>query len=429
MNTPSKTRPHQKLKATRIGLGIIALVLVTTGMGDLPLMAQSPNQWTPDERVPGYFNDTPTPYLVVDDNRTVHAFVSQWVGEENEKMAVVYRQWSLKGGWTTPVDILLAPDGDARVLGAFLDKAGIMHIAFVGSAGRAAQVYYSKAPVASAGQAPAWSAPKLVGEGPSNPPSGALTGDGKGNLVLIYSGNTSGNGVYELHSFDAGDSWSKPDPIFLTYDPESVPFSVRATMGQKEQVHAVWNVVTDQGVDMSVRYARLDLADQLWSDAILLEEGVGKPGFFGPSFPAVVDTGENVIVMYNSGNPDEGGPVRAGRPVQRVTMSSDGGRTWSRPVTPFPRQLGRSGEHSLVVDGNKVAHVLFMQRVETSSDGENRVIDGPWHSELSGDQWSEPDRFPARWSPHDLRAAIVQGNVLLVTWRQDPGEGQSGVWY
>lgn len=200
-------------------------------------------------------------------------------------------------------------------------------------------------------------------------------------------------------------------------------------MGQADQVHAVWYVTTNKGVSISVYYARLDLVEGLWNDIVLLEEKSDGEGFFGPSFPVIVDTGENVIVMYNSGNPDAGGLVPVGRPVQRASMSSDGGRTWREATTAFPRHLGRSGEHSLVVDSNKVVHALFMQRIENPNDGEDRVIDGPWHSALSGDQWSEPDNFSTRWSPHDLRAVVVQGNVILLTWRQDPGEGQSGVWY
>ncbi|GAB4544527.1 MAG: hypothetical protein Kow0063_38280 [Anaerolineae bacterium] len=430
MNTPYDFKASHKNWITYLGLWVAVILLITGGTGNLTVAAQEPYRWSPDQRVPDYLDDTYTPFLLADQNRTVHAFANQWVGDENSQLAIVYRQWSLDGGWTAPVDILLSPVGGAQILGAFLDQEGMMHVAFWGGEARAASLYYARAPAANAGRAPAWSSPRLVGEGLSYPPSGALVGDDKGNLVIVYSGNRDGNGVYESHSSDAGDSWSEPAPIFLTYDPDLVPFSVRATMGHSGQLHAVWNVVTFEGNDKSVHYARLDVASQQWSDPVLLEERIDKEGFFGPSFPVVADAGDRLVVMYNSGNPDTGGPVAAGRPVQRVRLSNDGGRTWRGAETPFPNHLGRSGEHSLVVDSNNVVHALFMQRIETSVNGVPTVIDGPWHSALSGNnQWSEPNNFRATWSPHDLRAVVSQGNVLLVTWRQDPGEGQNGVWY
>ena len=422
-------RGERKRADVQISLGVAIILLVALGTGNLTVAAQQPFRWTPDEQVPDYLDDTFTPYLLADQNRTVHAFASQWVGDENQQLAIVYRQWSLDGGWTPPVDILLSPDGDAQVLGAFLDQMGTMHLAFWGGEARGAKIYYSRAPAASAGRARAWSAPKLVGEDPAFPPSGALAGDDDGNLIIIYSGSTAGSGVYAMQSSDAGDSWSEPESIFLTYDPELTPFSLHTTMGQAGQLHAVWNVVTSLGTDESAHYARLDVADRQWSEPIVLEERIEAEGFFGPSFPVIVDTGDKIVVMYNSGNPDTGGPVPAGRPVQRVRVSSDEGRTWRDAVTPFPNHLGRSGEHALVVDSNHVAHALFMQRIETSISGVPTVIDGPWHSALPGDWWNEPDNFPTNWSPHDLRAVVSQGNVLLVTWRVDPGVGQYGVWY
>jgi hypothetical protein len=408
---------------------LVVVLLISIGISNFAVSAQQPGQWSPDEQIPGYLDDTFTPYLLADQDRTVHAFASQWVGLEDPQLAIVYRQWSLDRGWTTPVDILLAPAGEAQIYCAFLDRTGMMHLIFWGGTARAASIYYSTAPTESADRAPAWSTPQLVGENALQPGSAAIAGDDKGNLIIIYSGNSVGNGVYATYSSDSGDTWSEPEPIFLTYNPELVPFSLGAYMGRAGQLHAVWNVVTSTGVDMSVHYARLDVASQQWSDPVLLEQRIDKEGFFGPSFPSIVDNGDYVIVMYNSGNPVSGGAVDAGRPVMRVRTSDDGGRSWSDPITPFPRHVGRSGGHSLVVDGNHFVHALFMQRIEQSVDGKDAVIDGPWHSVLRGERWSEPDPFITTLSPHDIRAVVSQGNVLLVTWREDPGAGQKGIWY
>ena len=134
--------------------------------------------------------------------------------------------------------------------------------------------------------------------------------------------------------------------------------------------------------------------------------------------------------MYNGGNPFPGRHVPLGRPVQLVQLSSDGGKSWSRPLGPFPYHVGRSGEHALVLDGTGIPHCLFVQRIEnTTSDGDHSIIGGVWHSAFINGNWTNPDRFVTTYSPHDIRAVVSQGNVLLVVWREDPGAGNHGVWF
>ncbi|RIK34804.1 MAG: hypothetical protein DCC55_32285 [Chloroflexi bacterium] len=408
---------------------VTIIVLFVISANQVAVVAQPSARWSPDAQAEGYLENTFTPYLLADQNHTVHAFASQLVSEDDEQFAIVYAQWRLESSWSKPIDVLLGPDGgDAQPYGAFLDASGVIHLAFWGGEALDASVYYSQAPAANAGRARAWSSPTLVGEDAHVISSGSFAGDDKGNLIIVYNGNGSGNGIYAVQSSDAGASWSESIPVFLTYDEDLTPFSLRTYLDQEGQLHAVWNVVTDKGVDEALYYARLDIAQQQWSIPLLLDERIDRPDFFGPSFPAIAGYGSIVVVMYNSGNPF-GGPVAAGRPVQMVRLSDDGGLTWEDPISPFPRHLGRSGEHALVVDSNQVIHAVFMQRIETTVDGKPSVIDGPWHSELRGRQWSEPVRFPTTWSPHDMRAVVSQGNVLLAVWREDPGAGQHGVWY
>ena len=153
------------------------------------------------------------------------------------------------------------------------------------------------------------------------------------------------------------------------------------------------------------------------------------PDYFGPSFPSIVDNGSEIVIMYNGGNPFTGRPVAYGRPVQRVTISTNGGQSWSESFNPFPFHVGRSGEHSLALDGTGRPHALFVQRIETEVDGKYSIVGGIWHSIFENGSWTNPDRFVTTYSPHDVRSTIVQGNVLLVVWREDPGEGAHGIWY
>jgi len=392
-------------------------------------MAQQTGGWEPDRKVPGYSHDTFTPVLVADQNRTVHAFASQWVDYGERQLVIVYRQWSLSGGWTKPVDILLSPAGEAQIQGAFLDSSGIMHVIFWAGSAQNAFIYYSRAPVSSADQSSAWSPPIAVGERAVEPVSASLSGDAQGNLIVIYNGNVDGTGVYEVHSKDSGDTWSKPQSVFISDDAELVPYSIRLYPGQANQLHAAWNMVTGLGVDNSLYYARYDMMQEEWAKPVMLNKRIELQDYFGPSFPSLVDNGEDVVIMYNNGNPFTSRPVAAGRPVQMVSISNDGGQTWKDPVVPFYRLVGRSGEHSLAVDSNNVVHALFTQRIEYTVDGVNREIGGMWHSSYQDGIWSDPDRFITTYSPHDVRAVVSQGNVLLVVWRQDPGQGSHGIWY
>jgi len=395
-----------------------------------PVLAQNAGGWAPDERVPGYLDDTFTPFLVADQNRTVHVFASQWVGISPRQLAIVYRQWSLTGGWTKPVDIFLPFAGQAQIQGAFLDSSGIMHVIYWAGTARESYIFYSKAPVANADQSSAWSPSIAIGEEAVEPASAALAGDDQGNLIVIYTGNLDGAGVYEVHSKNSGNTWSKSRSVFFTYDVGIVPFSLRLFMGQAGRLHAAWNVVTNRGVDMSLHYARYDVAQEEWTESVMLNKRIDIKEYFGPSFPSIVDNGKDVVIMYNNGSPLSSRPVPAGRPVQMVSVSNDGGDTWRDPVVPFYRLLGRSGEHSLVVDSNHVVHALFTQRIEFTVDGVNREIGGMWHSSFQGGIWSDPDRFITSHAPHDVRAVVSQGNVLLVVWREDPGaEQQHGVWF
>ena len=161
--------PKSTLNIFLLSLLLSALVASTSGFS----LAQGTNQWSSYQRVPGYSNDTLPPYLIADQNNTVHAFVSQWVGQENPSLAVVYRDWSLNNGWSPPVDILLSPDRQARLTGVLLDQTGEMHLIFYGGDQAGGDIYYSHAPAVNAGQVNAWSLPVSVGRNAVDPTSAA----------------------------------------------------------------------------------------------------------------------------------------------------------------------------------------------------------------------------------------------------------------
>ncbi|MCI0530087.1 MAG: glycoside hydrolase, partial [Nitrospira sp.] len=313
--------------------------------------------------------------------------------------------------------------------GVFLDSQGMIHVIFWGGDAENSNIYYAKSPVQSAGRSSSWSRPIVVGGVSVETTSASIQGDDNGNLVVIFNGQRIGYGVYESHSTDGGDNWSRATPLYLTYDQTLLPFSLRLASGRDQRVHATWSVVTILGEDRSLHYASFDPNEAEWSLPKTLNEKTGGRGFFGPSYPSMVDTGDEVVIMYNSGNPFEGLPVGTGRPVQMVSISKDNGGTWEVPVVPFYRHNGRSGEHTIVKDSENVVHAIFIQRIEYAQDGKNVVVGGIWHSAYKDGKWSNPERFIPSVPSSNIHAVVSQGNVILAVWIEDQGTGQSGVWY
>jgi hypothetical protein len=416
-------------KLLHVSLFLI-LFQLAIGLNYAVVKAEAASQWSLDARVPGYLDDTFTPFLVLDSHQTVHALTSQWINDGKRRLAVVHRTWSLSGGWTKPVDIILAPTKNAKILGVFIDSSETMHIIFMTYENDNPTVYYSSAPVAEANSAKAWSEHEVVGPLPSLE-SAAIIGDDQGNLFIIYCGIKDGSGVYFVKSVPEGTGWSDPTPIFLTYETDLYPFSLRMVMGPDRQIRATWNVVDFFGVDQGLYFANYSIPDSQWSNPVELDLRTEGGNYFGPSFPAIVDKGDEIVIMYNDGNPFSGIPVDLGRPVQIVRTSRDGGENWSSPAGPFPSHQGRSGEHAMVLDSNGAPHALFTQRIESQGEnGEYLVVGGIWHSAFQNGIWASPDRIVTTYAPHDVRAIISQGNVLLAVWREDPGAQQThGVWF
>jgi len=415
-----------------LGLILVALVAFIPDRGIAMSGIQS--GWAPDKRVPGYLDDTFTPFLVADRNRTVHAFATQWVGDgEERRRAIVYRQWTVAGGWTRPNDILLSPTWDAQILGMFLASDGVFHLIFWGSAaeGDTPAIYYSSALATYAENASAWSYPELIGEGAFTPSSGVIEGDSQGNLVVIFNGNKDGNGIYIAISNDTGRSWSDSVPLLLTDDSNTIPYKIKSFVGPSGRMHLVWSVyVLEGGMPDSLYYVGIDLQTGKWLRPILLDKRPDIVGYWGPQVPAVVDNGQYVVIMYNGGNPFTGGTVPVGRPTLLVRLSKDGGQTWGNVTSPLPFLTGWSDEQILVVDSNQIVHLIAIMRIDQIVDGEYQSVGGVWHSRFKDGVWIYPDRFVPTIAPSTLRAVVSQGNIILVTWTADIViGGKEGVWY
>ncbi len=394
--------------------GLAVLLAVIGAITPSSLSAQSALRWSPAQRIRGIADISDTPYLVADQNRTVYAFNSQWTGND---LAVFVTQWTAGNTWTAPVDILLSPNAhQATVLGAFLDPKSMIHVIFFGGTEQGAEIYYSRAPAVNASEARAWSSPKIVGQYAGKLASAALVGDNKGGLFIVYSGNRDGNGLYETHSTDGGKTWTDPKTVFLTNSTNLWVYAIQAALDSQDRLHVVWTVKNVQGTGNAVYYARLESDHKQWGLPIILQ--ATKGGDYQADWASIISYKDKLFVIYDYGFP----------PQRRMRQSVDGGLNWTDSILPFPTLVGETGHPVFLVDGNNVLHLVFANRTSDNS------VHALWHSVWQGNQWSPPDSIVAgplspQFDPSRPQAVISQGNVLLATWRQDPGLNGNGVWY
>ncbi len=404
----------------RLIIGLMAALLVIGPAREWRVAAQTLLSWSAQARVPGYDPFALTPYLIADQNRTVHAFNTvQLAGQQ----AIVYSRWIPGQGWTAkPRDILLPQvRNQIRLQDVAPDRAGTVHLLFFSGDDAEANVYYASAPLSQAGDSYAWTTPKVVGELARTPDEAALVINSKNQLFALYSGRAKGAGLYFTYSTDQGATWSEPSPMFLSYDSGSFPFFLRMYVDGQDGIHALWNVNNSSGLSEAFYYAKLEAGQTEWRDPVQFEAG-------GLNAPALVAYEGELILVYQADS--ENGLTRYMR------RSSDGGTSWTEPVRLFPH-VGSNGPASFAVDSANVLHMFFGNRI-TGRDG--TAVHGMWHTVWNGAGWEPPQAVVSGppvvddvggngFDPSFANAVISQGNVALVTWRSDPAAGANGVWY
>jgi hypothetical protein len=207
-------------------------------------------------------------------------------------------------------------------------------------------------------------------------------------------------------------------PLLLSYDLKSTGPTLYTD--EAGQIHAAWNTFDGKGVGVSGHYARLDIERKQWNDPIEIDEG---GIFLGIKYIQVFEHNGGIFLAYYGGRDN----------ANWWRRSQDGGTTWSNPARISPQHVGTNGPVSFVVDSNNVLHLFFGQRINDENHG-------MWHSIWTGGGWTSRTpvvRGPAikeeiggnGFDPRHPRTAIVNGNVLLITWATDGAAGENGAWY
>jgi hypothetical protein len=384
--------------------------------------AQGAFFWSEQKRIPDYpdFTQEP-PYLIADQNNTIHAFNAQVLqpDEENSPKAIFYRQWTREGGWTSPNDIIYdRGGGTVDILGVVSDSSGTVYLLFQKDFH---DIYLTVTHLADAGKSTDWSSPILLASqsthvGIGFEIIGAIATDDNGNLVVIYSGSEVGKGLYSVSSSDYGSNWSDPYPVYLTGDDTVVVTDPALYVGRSGLFHAVWSTFLNNGSGGPGYYGQYDPGTRTWTEPIPLD----LPGIRTPD---VIEYEDQIIVSYYHRNVN-GNWWR---------ISGDGGKSWSIPSQVSTHHVGTNGRVSFVVDSQNNLYAFFGERI-------NDLNHGMWQSRWTGYTWTEPEpvvRGPQirdviggdGFDPRAARAIVSNGNLILVTWTTDGFAGENGVWY
>ena len=379
---------------------------------------QTINIWSPQNNLPFFDDNTRTPILEVDNAQgIVHILNSSSFGDN---LLIVYNIWSPERKWSKPNDILLPQmSTQAKIQDAYLDDYGTLHIVFFSGDDFAANIYYSRVLASEASDSKAWLKPILIGEGALSPDSGKIFGDAQGRLYIVYTGISAGNGLYYVTSENHGDDWSLPENLFVTTSSDLKPVYLTGYMEPEKQIHITWSVVDFSGYGQAVYYLRYDLKAKQWGNVVTIDQGFGA----GADTPAIIEYQDRIFTIYHNDFPT----------TRYFRYSDDQGTTWSLPQRLFQYE-GSNGPAALVIDSSNTLRMFFGNRTG------NPAIHGLWQSIWDGSKWSAPEAIVSGprivdrltgggFDPAFVNAAVLQGNVILLVWRTDPGAGSNGAWF
>jgi hypothetical protein len=410
-------RINKMIGNRKIAFLVTVLVLLSglIGANTLMVKAQIRYQWAFQRQIPDYYNHSRAPYMVADQNRTVHAFNIQPTVQD--EVALYYRQWSKERGWTRPVDILLPPRvGTFSVQEVFLDPSAILHMVFFVGDPDSANLYFTSAHASMAGHARSWSQPVVITDDAGPLGSAAMVHDDNGVIVVVYAGRKNGIGVYEVRSLDNGNTWSAPQVVSLVLEDELWPYALQMIKDDTGNLHAVWSLISVRGLGQAIYYSRSNFTENQWSQPYLLAELEGDD--YSTNFPSIIKHKDELFVIYQDDFP-------ATRWMRR---SKDNGQVWTSPVRPFLHE-GEYEAAVLLEDSNQTLHMILGNRIG------NPEIHGMWHSFWTGERWTDLEPVVSGpktnlFDPSAPQAVISQGNVLLASWWMDTSSiYRNGAWY
>ena len=338
------------------------------------------------------FSDVPV--LLCDQYQTVHVF---WAEREDDQ-TLIYHRDNVGGSWSNPNDVLVTRSV-LELYGAVAPNDTVHLIWFTATRG---ELVYSRVTLASMRDAKHWAEPMELA---SEVDGASLSIDKAGVLHLVYS-TSDANGLNHvanyIRSVDNGLSWSTPIEVMNMTVPVGSAMGVMVGVDGKGRLHVVWQIrAYTYGEYSRVGYIRSTDEGNTWGNAMTLASSETPPGV---AAPAVYTFGEDEIhLTYDL-------PERVHR------WSTDGGATWSQPITIMQLGAAFGGVNQLVKDSAGTLHVV------------SAVSDGVYQAAWNGSSWGAPEAIDRRYyDAHHQQLVVCQGNQLHVVY--DDRRGEHEIWY
>ena len=254
----------------------------------------------------------------------------------------------------------------------------------VWSGGPNGQILYSWTYVRDAMSAQAWTqpialpAPSAVASQPS------ILADPRGDVLhVIYAVPfNEGRGIYYVRSNDDGATWQKPVLVFdaVTMKWDSVDRPQLALDAQRNILHAVWlrTRLPDGAGTQAVAYSRSTDGGQSWSTPVTIVEG-------DTDWPRIAVSGEGQIQIVWNQAPTQGSSQELQPTEIWSQFSPDGGERWAAPAL-VPGLDEVSGPVSLSADGARSFHIVGVGK---GIGGESALLYNLW----DGGAWGERELF------------------------------------
>jgi len=313
----------------------------------------------------------------------------------------------------------------------WVDTNNFLNLSYVSST-----LYYSRAPIITAGSATAWSQPiKLNGNQIAY--FSRIIQDSHNQLHLFYTENVASNNCSQCYhlfhrvSTNNGSAWSDPQDISADGTGVAKPQVIVDSNGG---IYLVWESGVGGGLGQLagpsvVKFAASYDFGKTWSAPITLS-------------PSSIQEAKDITVGLDG----KGNLVAVWLDVPDNTVnyltSNDSGRTWSRstPINTisgswnvYPSKLD---DYSIAADSSGVLHLVVIGQLATSekptptsTSTSASTPTGPasapspqslyvLHLTWQGDSWSQPETVATYTGdvPEWPKAAISGGNVLNLVW-------------
>lgn len=394
----------------RVGIALCFLMLVSMLWTTL-VNAQEQGSWSSPYRLSSTEGDASEGIMLSDQYGYVHVY---WVESNlpDDRSVIQYARFD-GITWSTPVDVHAARPGTRiESVSAVVDQYGQMHL--VWTEGVSGPTYYSNAPAHDALSAKSWSSPLGTGIPAFQL---KLQIDSQGRFHIVYTDFFGDQpGVYYTRSDDQGLTWSEPNWLDPDILPNHSPYWMQFEVGDDGSLHTVWNYVDPESeLARWVRYAHSLDGGKTWSLPFTIDEADEAEDELRMANPGLAIQGKNVYVVWAGDSQTH----------REFRFSTDSGQTWSVPVRIFGELHGQAIGDGMAIDA--VGRLHFVAQI--------RYPQGLYHAYWNGDYWSVPslaymiardayEDIGNRIHAHNVRLAIHNGNQLVTTFTNSPGEGE-----